>query len=60
MSIRNRADTGSVRDRSADTGRGRRAFAAIGLLLAVAAVAAIALTGSPESAHACLLPGIPC
>ena len=60
MNIRKQAGAGKACVRSAGNGQGRRALAAAGLLLAVAAVAVFALTVSPEPAQACLLPGIPC
>ena len=46
--------------RSGGKGQGRRVLATAGLALVIAAVAMIVVTGSPEPAHACLLPGIPC
>ena len=60
MSIHEQSGAGKACDRSAGNGQGRRALAAAGLLLVVAAVAVFALTVSPEPAQACLLPGIPC
>ncbi len=57
MTIRNRTGAGTPRNPKAGDGRRRRILAGAGLALAIAAVA---LTGAPEPAHACLLPGIPC
>lgn len=59
MSIRKQANV-DRRDRAAGNGRGRRILAATGLAVAIAVVAAFALTGNPEPAQACLFPGIPC
>ncbi len=57
MTIRNRTGAGTPRNPKAGDGPRRRILAGAGLALAIAAVA---LTGDPEPAHACLLPGIPC
>ena len=60
MSIRKRTGVERACVRSGGNGQGRRVLATAGLALAIAAVAMIVVTGSPEPAHACLLPGIPC
>ena len=60
MGILKEATADRVRSRVYGKLRDRRVLATAGLALAAAFVAAIALTGDPGPAHACLFPGIPC
>lgn len=60
MNLRGQAGNERPHDQVAGYGQRRRVLAAAGLALTIAAVAVLVLTGDPEPAQACLLPGIPC